>query len=392
VAQSKISQMIQRIFLFTLSIVLITACGQNKKGISGTIDGAENEVIYFEKYVDNKPQPADSTTIDSEGNFYIDGTDDLVMDYYRLSLGEEKSMILLMDSTESVYIESDVENFGVPTKVKGSKNTKLLRDFNQKMTDFVDRTDSLQKVFQDPNTSNEMKAQIKSNYTEIISEKNEFARQYIDNNLDKPASLSGLAQLNLDTDMEYYEKVQDALKDNFGHSFYYKMIGTQVESYKKKKKLAESGQVQRPEKNSKYKEGMIAPNIKMEGPNGKTRELKDLRGKVVLIDFWASWCKPCRRENPNLVRTYQKYVADGFDIFSVSFDKNKDRWIQAIEKDNLTWDSHVSDLQGWQNAAGQQYEISSIPHTILIDKKGEIIATKLRGSALEQKLAEVFGH
>ena len=231
-----------------------------------------------------------------------------------------------------------------------------------------------------------MKAQIKSSYTEIISEKNEYARSFIDQNMGSPASLSGLSQLNLDTDMDYYEKVQDALKEDFGHSFYYKMVGTQIESYKKKKKLAESGQVQRQEKNSKYSSGMVAPNIKMDGPGGKTKELKDLRGNVVLIDFWASWCKPCRRENPNLVRTYQKYKDDGFEVFSVSFDKNKDRWIQAIENDNLTWDGHVSDLQGWQNAAGQEYGISSIPHTILLD------ATKLRGAALEQKLAEVFGH
>lgn len=385
--------MIKRILFLSLSIALITSCGnQAKKGVSGIIEGAENEVVYFSKYVDNKPQPVDSATVDSEGRFYIDATSDLPMDYYRLSLGNEKNLILLMDSTESVYIETSTDEFGIPSKVKGSENTKLMCDFNLRMKDFVERTDSLQKEFQSGGTSPEMKAQIKSNFTDVIAEKNEFARQYVDKNVDKPASLTGLAQLNLDTDMEYYEKVQESLKEKLGHSFYYKMIGTQMESYKKKKQLAESGQVQRPEKNSKYKVGMMAPNIKMEGPQGKTKELKDLRGKVVLIDFWASWCRPCRRENPNLVRTYQKYVKDGFDIFSVSFDKNKERWIQAIENDNLTWDNHVSDLQGWQNAAGQQYEISSIPHTILVDKEGEIIATKLRGSALEQKLAEVFGH
>ncbi len=115
-----------------------------------------------------------------------------------------------------------------------------------------------------------------------------------------------------------------------------------------------------------------------------------MKGKYVLVDFWASWCGPCRRENPNVVKLYEKYGGDKFEILGVSLDSNKDRWIQAIEKDNLQW-KHVSDLKKWSSAAAADYGVRSIPFTVLIDPEGKVIQTKLRGKALEDKLAEIFG-
>lgn len=136
--------------------------------------------------------------------------------------------------------------------------------------------------------------------------------------------------------------------------------------------------------------GAEAPDFTMNTPDGQPLSLKDLRGKVLLIDFWASWCGPCRRENPNVVKAYKKYHDKGFDVLGVSLDKDKKRWLDAIEKDGLIW-HHVSDLKGWANAAAQLYGVRSIPHTVLLDKDGKIIARNLRGPALEQKLAELFG-
>ncbi|MBK7869827.1 MAG: TlpA family protein disulfide reductase [Saprospiraceae bacterium] len=135
--------------------------------------------------------------------------------------------------------------------------------------------------------------------------------------------------------------------------------------------------------------GGVAPDFAQKTPEGEDLKLSDLRGKVVLVDFWASWCGPCRRENPNVVRVYNQYKEKGFEILGVSLDQDKNRWLQAIEKDGLTW-RHVSDLKGWQNEVAQLYSVSAIPHTILLDAEGKIIARNLRGPALENKLAELF--
>lgn len=136
--------------------------------------------------------------------------------------------------------------------------------------------------------------------------------------------------------------------------------------------------------------GSLAPDFAELTPEGKTLKLSDMRGKVVLIDFWASWCGPCRRENPNVVKVYQQYKDKGFDILSVSLDQDRTRWLDAIKADNMTW-QHVSDLKGWQAAAGKLYGVSGIPFTVLVDKQGRIIGKNLRGAALEQELAKIFG-
>lgn len=136
--------------------------------------------------------------------------------------------------------------------------------------------------------------------------------------------------------------------------------------------------------------GSEAPDIALTNPEGKEIKLSSLRGKVVLIDFWASWCGPCRRENPNVVRVYSKYKDKGFTVYSVSLDQDKAKWEDAIRADNLSWPYHVSDLQGWKSAAAKLYGVSAIPKTFLIDQNGIIIGKDLRGEQLERKLAELF--
>ncbi len=138
--------------------------------------------------------------------------------------------------------------------------------------------------------------------------------------------------------------------------------------------------------------GQKAPEISMNTPSGKVMKLSDFKGQLVLIDFWASWCGPCRRENPNVVRAYDKYQkakfksAKGFTVLSVSLDKNQDAWVKAIGQDKLAWDNHVSDLKGWQNEAAQQYGVSSIPMSFLVDENGVILAKNLRGPALDREI------
>ena len=125
--------------------------------------------------------------------------------------------------------------------------------------------------------------------------------------------------------------------------------------------------------------------------DGTVMKLSDLRGKIVLIDFWASWCGPCRRENPHVVNLYAKYHDKGFEVFSVSLDNNPTRWKEAIQKDKLTWPYHVSDLKGWKSEAAALYGVNSIPSTFLIDQEGRIIAKGLRGEQLDQMLQKKFG-
>lgn len=137
--------------------------------------------------------------------------------------------------------------------------------------------------------------------------------------------------------------------------------------------------------------GEMAPDIVLANRDGKEEKLSDLRGKVVLLDFWASWCGPCRKENPNVVRAYEKYQGKGFTVFSVSLDNSRDKWLAAIEKDRLVWNNHVSDLKGWQSAGAALYKVTGIPATFLLDQTGKIVAKNLRGESLESKLQELLG-
>lgn len=142
----------------------------------------------------------------------------------------------------------------------------------------------------------------------------------------------------------------------------------------------------------KTSEGVEAQDFTQPDTDGKPVKLSDYRGKYVLIDFWASWCAPCRRENPNLVKSYAKYQKDGFEILGVSMDKaaDKAKWLKAIQDDGLTW-KQVGDLKGWENEAGVMYDVTAIPMNFLVDPNGKIIAKELRGSKLDEKLAEIFG-
>ncbi len=133
--------------------------------------------------------------------------------------------------------------------------------------------------------------------------------------------------------------------------------------------------------------GYKATDFSQTTPDGKKVSLSDFRGKYVLVDFWASWCRPCRMENPNVVAAYNRFKDKGFTVLGVSMDSNKEPWVAAIQQDHLTW-THISDLKGWGNEVGKLYNVTGIPQNFLIDREGKIVAKDLRGAALDEKLAE----
>lgn len=139
--------------------------------------------------------------------------------------------------------------------------------------------------------------------------------------------------------------------------------------------------------------GDYAPTFTAPTPDGATLNINDIDAKVTILDFWASWCGPCRKENPNVVKMYNQYHDKGLEIVGISLDKaqQKDRWLKAIEQDGLTW-KHVSNLQGWQEPIAQTYGVRSIPATYILDKDGKIVAKNLRGKALEDKVAELLAN
>ncbi len=224
-----------------------------------------------------------------------------------------------------------------------------------------------------------------------LTEINFYTKKYIDQNLNSLVSLVALYQqvapgeyiLHPEKDLKYFQKVDSSLMLNYPD---YEPVKSLHEQVQEMASVTTAGQEISPVSG----ENLLAPEISLQNPDGDTIKLSSTRGNVVLLDFWAAWCPPCRAENPNLVIAYNLWHSKGFQIYQVSLDKTREEWLRGIKDDHLEKWIHVSDVKYWNSAVVTTYRIESIPTNFLLDREGKIIATNLRGETLQTKLAELF--
>lgn len=382
----------KKLLLVPVIILVFISCKSKdaKKGfeVSGTITNNTANMIYLEAIPMATMQPVvvDSATVGKDGKFIL-GTDRGESSVFNLRLdqsGYPFAAVINDTSKVTVDVTFNKENKEFPEKyeVKGSTASTQMKDFmfafnSQLQAIFMNDTkaDSLQRS----GAADTVLSQLRANRANIAL----AARTTVDDAIQKSTN-PALTMFILG----YYQSVANnpayqlasldneevkAIVDDLANRF---PDHTGLASIRKTLK----GWV-----------GEMAPEISMTDPNGKTISLSSYKGKYVLVDFWASWCKPCRIENPNVVKAWNRFKGKNFSILGVSLDMEgqKDKWVKAIMEDKLTWD-HVSDLKYWNSEVVPLYNINGIPYNVLVDPDGKIIAEKLFGEELERKLAEVL--
>jgi len=352
----------------------VVSCNNKKTDgytIDGTITGADTGWVLLKKREEGKIITADSVQV-KDGKFAFSGKVDLPEMFYLKLKNTDGSLPFFIenaaitmkafaDSLDKSVVTGSASN---DTYVSYRKDENM---YNLKMEELYGKYTKAKEA----HDSITLKG-IESAYDSVQKAQSLFTKEYILKNGKSVVS----AYLAMSTAYAYsldeLKAINKAMDPSIANSSYVK-------------ELAEREIIL-----GKVLPGQPAPEFTQNDSTGKPISLSSFKGRVVLVDFWASWCGPCRAENPNVVAAYKKYNAKGFTVLGVSLDSDKGKWIEAIAKDGLTW-THVSDLSGWFNAAAKQYGVMSIPANFLIDKEGKIIGSDLRGEALDKKLEEVLG-
>lgn len=360
---------------------LLLGCNRSKGNptITGVIEGGAGETIYLEMLEPNKAIILDSAKIEKDGTFRLHKKA-LGKSFYQLRVGQIKPnsnmapssniMVLVTDSTEVVKVTAKFPDCSNTYQVEGSEETVLLQDINAIMLKGQVRLDSLNTAYQkdpdgfDEKAANQLLIEIQLNQAK---EMKTFAEQH----KGKFISLQAIAMLKPEDNLALFTEAADLLNKNFPDNIF-------VNNF-----IAIVGH------STQLSPGTSAPDFTVATPDGQPISLSQFKGQYVLIDFWASWCRPCRMQNPEMVALYKKFKGKHFEIFGVSLDQNKDAWVQAIADDKLTW-PHGSDLKYWDAAPAKLYNIEYIPFNYLIGPDGLIIAKNLTGDLLEAKLNELI--
>lgn len=379
-------------------LIIMAACGgkeadENTFVIQGRFSNTKKDSVYLYELTVKEMLPVDSAEITEDGDFYFKVKPQSI-GFYVLKISDDNFVTLLIDKNETVDITADARQLLYTYKISGSKGSELIWELNMHKKENLAKVDSLSAFYKESmNKKNfaEIKDSIDSVYKEIFLDEKNFAKAFIDKNTNSLACLIavyeqfGREMLFFEkdsTDFSYYEKIDKALMEAYPGNIHTEDLHEKVSEIKRvKAELAIA--------ESKLAIGNDAPDFTLNDNEGKSVSLSSLKDKYVLIDFWASWCAPCRANNPKLVALYKKYKSKDFTILSVSLDREKDAWTKAIAKDKLTW-TQVSDLKYWSSPVAKLYNVQEIPYTVLIDKEGKILAKGNDLIEIEEKVKEVL--
>lgn len=369
----------------------ITACSsqegaQNKIQIKGELLTGRPEdtlrQVILDVVKENEYKAIDTAEIDKEGRFVFEVERE--EEFGRLRFENNASIPLYVDSSLSlkeIDVYAPITDYSIK---EGSKVNREIARFLDILRDFNVVNESLSKKYIEAEQAGdeERKAELEEEFQKSYYASVEKTKELINTLVPSVSVIYAASLLNMADDAPYLKELAEKLRQAYQDKPMPSAVKRFVD-YMSQVSLPEEMQSEGPEV------GSLAPDFTLPQPDGTSISLSQLRGKYVLIDFWASWCGPCRKENPQVVALYQKYKDKGFEILGVSLDKEKEAWTKAIEKDKLSW-LHVSDLKGWQNEAAQLYQVNAIPMTYLVDPEGVIIAKGLRGPSLEAKLQELL--
>lgn len=346
--------------------------------IKGTIKNSPQHLIILWEMTPQQLVFIDSARTDASGKFQIQGNTKNMI-FAQLQMGPESQIFLAVDNKSKLDVNISLLGKFVDYTIDGNEldDSKKIRKIVDANRSFAEEFNALKlEAAKIPQTQEGMSqaAVINNRYQRLLQQRNDY--------------MMNMAMSEKKGFIPYFMIAFGALEspgyDLFKHAVACAKAADPMSKYTQdiEGKFVNEASLMI---------GGVAPDIKLNGPDGKPVSLSSLRGKVVLIDFWASWCGPCRRENPNVVKMYQKYKDQGFEIFGVSLDNDANRWKGAIQTDGLTW-FHGSDLMGWKSKPAQMYQVHSIPATFLLDKQGKIIAKGLRGAELEAAVANALNN